>query len=320
MVGFGSAFRISRRKGWEHAYVDYETLKLLLTQIEAVYEETASRNSKSDNFLSSLPGFGEFDHDVASSRRMYRRKKSSRRKVNEISDWRDELFAESDSSVAFALSDDDDDEESDDSFQATGEEDEQGYRHAVINHTKYNFSYDSGVRSYGSASRESSHHNESRKMSFETDESRPILENLQAVTKSSVRTGFGTTIPNQKIGRRKKSKNNRKKRSKVPKHLREAHAKARSITERFLGLLKAEVDKISLFAHTRFGELTDTIGSLRFPSDQDYVYSADIPLSDGGMISHRIYMIVLFKIMYIYSFFTTYRHSSLCIEFVWYGY
>lgn len=311
MVGFGSAFRISRRKGWEHAYVDYETLKLLLTQIEAVYEETASRNTKSDNFLSSLPGFGDYYEDVSSPRRMYRRKKSSRKKVNQISDWRDELFAESDSSVAFASSDD---EESDDSFRVTGEEDEQDYTHAVIDHTKYNFSYDSGgVRSYGSASRESSRHDESRKMSFETEESRPILENLQAVTKSSVRTGFGTTILQQKIGRRKKSKNNRKKRSKVPKHLREAHAKARSITERFLGLIKAEVDKISLFAHTRFGELTDTIGSLRFPSDQEYVYSGDIPLSDGGMISNRIYMIALFQITYIYSFFITYRYSSLCI-------
>eukprot|EP00985_Skeletonema_marinoi_P001864 scaffold758_cov116-Skeletonema_marinoi.AAC.5 len=39
MVGFGSSLRMSRRRGWEDAYLDYASLRLLLTQIEAVYEE-----------------------------------------------------------------------------------------------------------------------------------------------------------------------------------------------------------------------------------------------------------------------------------------
>ena len=39
MVGFGSSLRMARRTGWERAYLDYETLKMLLSQIEAVYEE-----------------------------------------------------------------------------------------------------------------------------------------------------------------------------------------------------------------------------------------------------------------------------------------
>jgi SPX domain len=39
MVGFGSSLRLARRTGWEDGYFDYETLKLLLSQIEAVYEE-----------------------------------------------------------------------------------------------------------------------------------------------------------------------------------------------------------------------------------------------------------------------------------------
>mmetsp|Transcript_26913 Transcript_26913/g.40421 ORF Transcript_26913/g.40421 Transcript_26913/m.40421 type:complete len:979 (+) Transcript_26913:138-3074(+) len=57
----------------------------------------------------------------------------------------------------------------------------------------------------------------------------------------------------------------------VPTHIRIAHTKARAITERFLGLLRAEIDKICLFTHSRMGELTDTVGSLRFPFDQtDY--------------------------------------------------
>ena len=29
MVGFGSSLRMGRRTGWENAYLDYETLKLL---------------------------------------------------------------------------------------------------------------------------------------------------------------------------------------------------------------------------------------------------------------------------------------------------
>ena len=41
MVGFGSSLRKARRPGWEDAYLNYEALKLLLTQIEAVYEEEA---------------------------------------------------------------------------------------------------------------------------------------------------------------------------------------------------------------------------------------------------------------------------------------
>lgn len=39
MVGFESNLRQSRRRGWEDAYLDYQSLNLLLTQIEAVYEE-----------------------------------------------------------------------------------------------------------------------------------------------------------------------------------------------------------------------------------------------------------------------------------------
>ncbi|KAL7552470.1 hypothetical protein ACHAWF_015723 [Thalassiosira exigua] len=39
MVGFGSSLRMSRRRGWEDAYLDYPSLRLLLTQIEAAYEE-----------------------------------------------------------------------------------------------------------------------------------------------------------------------------------------------------------------------------------------------------------------------------------------
>ncbi|CAB9504953.1 SPX domain-containing membrane protein [Seminavis robusta] len=56
---------------------------------------------------------------------------------------------------------------------------------------------------------------------------------------------------------------------KVPRHMRRAHTKARDITERFLGLLRAECEKVMLFAQSRLGELADTCGSLRFPAMED---------------------------------------------------
>mmetsp|Transcript_62977 Transcript_62977/g.186007 ORF Transcript_62977/g.186007 Transcript_62977/m.186007 type:complete len:1313 (-) Transcript_62977:828-4766(-) len=88
----------------------------------------------------------------------------------------------------------------------------------------------------------------------------------------------------KKKKRRAKAKRRRRKRARVPAHLRAAHSKARAITERFLGLLKAETEKVSLFAHSRMGELAETIGSLRFPAESGYGESRlDHPLSDGGM-------------------------------------
>ncbi len=82
----------------------------------------------------------------------------------------------------------------------------------------------------------------------------------------------GNMNTQQRIRRRRKTRRKRRKRRpNVPRHIRIAHTKSRAITERFLGLLRAEIDKICLFTHSRMGELTDTVGSLRFPFDQtDY--------------------------------------------------
>ncbi|GMH52102.1 hypothetical protein TL16_g01156 [Triparma laevis f. inornata] len=43
-----------------------------------------------------------------------------------------------------------------------------------------------------------------------------------------------------------------------------ADLKVRHLAERFLGLLQSEIEKVSLFALSRVGELSDTVGSLRF--------------------------------------------------------
>ena len=70
---------------------------------------------------------------------------------------------------------------------------------------------------------------------------------------------------------------------KVPRHIRIAHTKARAITERFLGLLRAETEKVLLFAQSRLGELADTAGSLRFPSyDEEYASNHPSLLQPGG--------------------------------------
>lgn len=94
--------------------------------------------------------------------------------------------------------------------------------------------------------------------------------------------------------KRKKLKSKRLERErKVPRYIRVAHTKARAITERFLGLLRAETEKVMLFAQARLGELADTAGSLRFPSFDDTEFGAsrsrgetagsyEYPLSDGG--------------------------------------
>ena len=54
----------------------------------------------------------------------------------------------------------------------------------------------------------------------------------------------------QRVKKRKtKKRRKRRRRTKAPIHILIAHSKARAITERFLGLLRAEVEKITLFAH-----------------------------------------------------------------------
>ena len=79
MVGFGSSLRMARRTGWERAYLDYETLKMLLSQIETVYEEEEGHRQRSSNVEDT--------------------------NTTETKDYRDELFLELDSDLAFASSD-----------------------------------------------------------------------------------------------------------------------------------------------------------------------------------------------------------------------
>jgi len=102
----------------------------------------------------------------------------------------------------------------------------------------------------------------------------------------------------RKVERRKRRQKKRQRAEKrkalerkVPRHIRRAHTQAREITERFLGLLRAECEKVMLFAESRLGELADTAGSLRFPAVEDHHQRRDGAGSEGGAGSsqHQIH-------------------------------
>jgi hypothetical protein len=93
-------------------------------------------------------------------------------------------------------------------------------------------------------------------------------------------------VAKRKRARARRQRRLRRQREKVPDHLRVAHIRAAGITERFRGLLRAEVEKVILFANSRLGELSDTIGSLRYASyegDNAEVRTKYPHLDDGGM-------------------------------------
>eukprot|EP00557_Chaetoceros_sp_GSL56_P013616 CAMPEP_0176477098 /NCGR_PEP_ID=MMETSP0200_2-20121128/426_1 /TAXON_ID=947934 /ORGANISM="Chaetoceros sp., Strain GSL56" /LENGTH=1108 /DNA_ID=CAMNT_0017872855 /DNA_START=1 /DNA_END=3324 /DNA_ORIENTATION=+ len=318
MVGFGSAYRMSRRRGWEDAYFDYETLKLLLTQIEAVYEENTGVSGDGHYSFAGLNGFGSedlfddrydhFDERLVSSnaavRRQERKKQKRKRREkdeNKHMDWRDELFLESDSSAAYASSGYDSEDDKDVKYIQDDD---------IRSSEDANFSFSYGksavVPSYGSSgsfvigggmsaasgtiSNDSRTSLENRKNRLATGESQPILSHSHSHSHSEkdngIKSGHGTKQGSAFPAKRKSQARKRRfgRRRNIPPHIRRSHEKARAITGRFLGLLRAEIDKVSLFVHSRMGELTDTIGSLRFPSDTlDFDEEYRHQLSDGGI-------------------------------------
>lgn len=380
MVGFGSSLRMARRPGWEHAYLDYESLKLLLSQIEAVYEEEGHRQR-------TKTSFGSHGRST-SSNQMH------------IADYRDELFNESNSDLAYASSDNEIDQvvssedegspyqglkpfltyshepsssEAEDSVDMDStcgggtigrigwlREQDSRKRHRkkhrrieprqeenefLFNHGPSTFLVEAQDDGYGTSTPA---HFMERNMEdgslvlpplvdqHSSTESTSLLPNVSWTGTSLVQSDPVSPLHKSFVGnknwvaprndndtvdaqrgqetiserhrQRKDAKKRRRQRQKkrrqllrkkakrdkrVPPHLRVAHAKARAITERFLGLLKAEVEKVTLFTQSRLGELADTAGSLRFPSDDGSEYHRGSirsrknmhghPLSDGGM-------------------------------------
>jgi len=445
MVGFGSSLRIARRPGWEYAYLDYESLKLLLSQIEAVYEEEGHRRQRSASV------FDPSDSD-------------GKPKNSALRDYRDELFLESDSDEAFVSVDDEEDGLSSNSEEGNANKNQmqlhtKNQHHHVsrpnnnqaqsgqpfrLSYSKEASSSDDEDKASGcgagysfstwtawdksssqvpeekmkkrknnvntsalgeedafymkGSSKNIGGHNtffmpgattsideESRsksnlKHSFlnapvmnsrETSSLLPPTTPAQTHGSSSLYTfassssngdnltppvpmyvrsdpGGSTSATTNNIGseslasqggtssagsdptssppvlpphvsqrhqqttqrryfeerlRDRKQRRMRRRRlrairrereRKIPRHLRLAHEKARAITERFLGLLRAETEKVLLFAQSRLGELADTAGSLRFSNIDDFDNGSvsnqketrtafHYPLSDGGL-------------------------------------
>jgi hypothetical protein len=406
MVGFGSSLRIGRRAGWEPAYLDYATLKLLLSQIESVYEEEAHPGHRArDVFM------GEPDGDDDSSRQR-----------NERRDFRDELFLESDSDAAFASSQSNEEDLSS-SEMSDYEKDQyrnENRQNMLGNHPQagkpFNLMYSheeassSSDDSYSGGgnnncgavpwrtekpaalkshqrkkSKSKKRYSETRETAgletFIMDEGSESFDPLERTTFTSsllnapfqlgvstentsllshgslsqdvntffsFSSGISATPPKDTYGasgsqdfgqnmmytssvshfvsaqkpqkpspagkgpkvsklererrrarrqrrRRKVARQRREREKRVPRHIRLAHSKARNITERFLGLVRAEVEKVTLFAQARLGELADTAGSLRFLSSEELTElsgtfvgrantsSYEHPLSDGGI-------------------------------------
>ena len=99
------ALQLSRRKGWESAYLDYENLKLLLTQIEAVYEENdttggalcqSQQNNHEEYYVTGLGGFGydngKICYDTTFSQDYDDPQQQGTDDNNVKTDFRDELF------------------------------------------------------------------------------------------------------------------------------------------------------------------------------------------------------------------------------------
>lgn len=413
MVGFGSSLRLARRSGWEGGYLDYETLKLLLSQIEAVYEEGEDQvryYHQQDPFQSQQQQQQHNDysdnHHLPSRRRRNRRRHPDHGSSSNLlvgrgrRDYRDDIFLASDSDEAFAASDDGgggglaqnyshDETLSDDEDT---QDDDQNHPHVARlsaddehePHTHYSTTagtvgavyaqdafyveglsrdgdldepayfietssllgsaaspgYASGQQaySYGVDQNRRDHltltpprsqmypriplsAQDTMKLTSSFDSAgKPSSLSLQQPTLSPLPSAAATTttLPphprhhvaagsastnaqkancrrcfcpkRQRRQRRRRLRLVRRQRleardRKVPPYIRIAHSRAREIAERFLGKLRAETEKVLLFAQARLGELSDTVGSLRFPSDEtaDERRGFDYPLAEGGM-------------------------------------
>jgi len=350
MAGFGTSLRQSRRKGWESAYVDYENLKLLLTQIEAVYEENnntirnaattsgqvGSNTSHQEGYYLTAgfdgPGYDGDVYDPVGFSQEYDELQQSKKnaKTQTVTDFRDELFLDFDS----VSSDDGLLSYNNNEIFVDSNHNNTSNRGVLPPNANFSFSYDgsmggvdsnllvnvSGTSGYdsideqnpilGSSNQQRTYQKQQQQKQHQQmmmmmggemsgqdhkidkqsskwirfgDDGIKLNRTLNLTTGGSPRIDKRSDRIKKRRPYKTRKRKKRHTRCKVPPHLRIANVKARAITERFLGLLRAEVDKVMLFANSQMGQLSDTIGSLRFPSD-DQNYSGQ-SLSDVGMHS-----------------------------------
>jgi hypothetical protein len=434
MVGFGSSLRLARRPGWEGAYLDYEALKLLLSHIEAVYEEEGHENNSSGGHHFSRPNRRHRTRNGGLSSQASKHRSDIHQRNGKIRKFQEKLFLESDSEAAYlSLNDEIDRNErgfssylADDSpveqntygilahnaavttttsvphsatkpfslvyslerpvnSSPSSEEDTDppnstsktcwggtGYTgstttsnrhqnkkngrntrgqrpprdtrqprpgdddfylnsahgggHAApttfymtgtafdfdsdptgrpeptsflsdgagfpgLSHQETNSSFFGGDRLGGSLSPPSltpypRHHHHvpqagsrtaaaaTRTDMFASPTSYPVPQQQQFQPPLVTPNQAKKPVTKARRWQCHAQTRRRRRHRTVPRHLSIAHAKARAIVERFLGLVRAETEKVLLFAQSRLGELADTAGSLRFPSyDEEYASS-----------------------------------------------
>ena len=126
------------------------------------------------------------------------------------------------------------------------------------------------------------HHQMSRKSV--APNTMPTSYNMRPTTRQT-RAAAAAAKSKRSRFRRRQRQLRRQREERIPQQLRAAHIRAAAITERFRGLLRAEVEKVILFANSRLGELSDTIGCLRYSSyeDEQDERKAHPHLADGGI-------------------------------------
>lgn len=222
---YSSALRMARRPGWENAYLDYEALKLILTQIEAIYEEAISnREFGSSENLFEL--YEHQSHDEADDATLNGADTDAAAdEWNEYISW----GAGSNKESLPLLN-----HQSKSNANGFNKVDASGPVNAAGLIRVHEFS----SLVYGGESSDNDNVNISDSYSRESRR--------------------------KKRGNGKSKRSKSKKERKESLYLKRAHKQARQLAERFLGLLQSEVEKVSLFFLSRQGELADTVGALRF--------------------------------------------------------
>jgi len=232
MAGFGSSLRKAQRPGWEGAYLDYETLKLFLSQIETVYEQHPSH------------GQDLFRYTV---------------NVHDTVDVEETAFVP----ATRRFSEEDEEEEEDDSGLA-GCWSTSSAKTPVVEAAGYKF--------------------DNRLNAFQQQDQLQQQESYQSAFMKPPGTLSSTpqnlTPPTTYYRGRSESAvqspapSLQSHEDQMPLYLRQAHVQSRAICGRFMGLLRAETEKVLLFTESRLGELANTAGCLRFPDVTNYERNA----------------------------------------------
>ena len=248
------------RPGWENAYLDYENLKLILTKIEAVYEEALAleaneryRGESIANLDNTLRASFEVEDDCSCGVYMGESEDDYRNSENFIGSAK--MFERNSFGVDVTFGAMTATKSRDYFEQRYGADQEQENQSSVI------------FNNNGLPPRVIS-------TAYSNTKNLQYMEDSPLLSTNHSNSYTGRCDQSEDFMLQPKMKKKKKKRH---SHMRQAHRQAKQLAERFLGLLQSEVEKVSLFALSRQGELADTVGSLRF---NDLIDSIE---SSGGL-------------------------------------